>query len=85
MKVWEISFGISIGKDNMGSLRRAKNQVVSYFSADLNLKYKFLVDHITKGDINIHHVPTNQMIANLHTKNLKEIKFDEMLELIKTA
>lgn len=54
-------------------MQGAINPIVSDLYKHVDLKYKFLVDHITQCEIIIHYVPTHQMNADLLTKNLKNL------------
>lgn len=49
----------------------------------MNLMYEHLVDHIMKGEMNNHHVPSNPMIRYAFTKNLKKTNYGETIKLIK--
>lgn len=58
----------------MGCIRDAKNPIVSDLSKHVDLKHKFLVDHMRKGDINIHYFPTSQVIKDLLMMKVMKIK-----------
>lgn len=75
-------FKISIEENNMGCVKDSTTPILSDFSKHVDLKYKFLIDHITKEEVDIHYVPYNQMSADFVTNILKEIEFKEMAGLI---
>jgi hypothetical protein len=51
-------------------------------SRALNIRYFFITDQVEKGNIEIRYCPTEQMIADYHTKPLKGSKFDEFRTMI---
>lgn len=64
---------------------RFQNPIVSDLPKHVDLKYIFLLGHVTKGNINIHCVSSNQMISDLLTKSFKKFKNNEMVKMMKMA
>lgn len=80
-KVDEI-FDVSIAEDNQGCISEAKNPGSSEFSKHVDVKFQFLVDNIQKGLVGIHYISTEDMAADLFTKNLKRVRFEKLRDLI---
>lgn len=75
-------FNVSIAEDNQACIREAKNPGSSELSKHIDVKFQFLVDNIQKGIVDIHYVPTENMAADLFTKNLKRIRFEKLRDSI---
>lgn len=78
-------FNITLGEDNMGCIRDAQTPVISDLSKHVDIKYQFLVDHVRRGNVKLQFVPTNEMLADILTKNLKKVKFGGMIRMINMA
>lgn len=66
-------FRISIGEDYMGCPSDVRIRKVSDLSKHVDLKYRFLIDPITKGEVDTQYVQTIQTIADLLSKNVKKL------------
>lgn len=76
-------FKIRIAEDDTGYLQDIHNPVVSKFSKHVDIKYQFMVDHVLKGIIDVCFLPTDSMMADMMTQNLKRIKFVEMINMMR--
>jgi len=81
-KVVRELFNISIGEDNQSCISDAKSPVLSSYSKHVDIKYRYLVQNIENGNIGIHYVPTDEMIADAFTKNLTNSKFNQFVKMM---
>lgn len=72
-------FDVCIGEDNQACISETLNPVLSDLSKHIDLKYQFLVDHIRKGDVGIRYVCTEEMIADILSKNLSAQNFGQLV------
>lgn len=49
-------------------------------SKHVNVKYQFMVDHVSKENVQLHYVWTNLMIADILTKNSRNAKIVNLLD-----
>lgn len=68
-------FHISIGEENQACIFDATSPTFSEHTKHISLRYCYLGDHIRKNDVNIQCVQTNDMIADILTKNLGTQKY----------
>jgi hypothetical protein len=61
--------------DNQGSIFNAENPVTQKGNKHIEIRYHYLREQVEKGNIKIYHVPTNENVADLLTKNLGPTKF----------
>jgi hypothetical protein len=45
----------------------------------IDIRYHFIRDHVMKGDIEIHFVPTDKQLADVFTKPLDEKTFKHLI------
>ena len=66
-----------IGVDNQGAIMLSKNPVFHQRSKHIDIRYHFIRDEISKGNINIFYVQSNSNIADVFTKpvSLQKMKF----------
>ena len=63
--------------DNQGSLALAKNPVKHHRSKHIDVRYHFIRDHIKKGTVDLHYVPTSDNQADVFTKALAKVSFEK--------
>jgi hypothetical protein len=56
--------------DSTSAISVAKNPMLHSKSKHIDVRFHFLCDHCEKGDIDLHHVGTNQHLADILTKPL---------------
>lgn len=78
-------FDISVGEDNQACISDATNAAVSDHSKYAAIRYFFLVDNIENGNVQIHYVNTNDIVADVLTKNLSVQKFIRFVNLMGLA
>lgn len=76
---------LTIDEGSVACIRDAHKPVVSDLSRHVNIKYHFLVNHVSKANIKLNYVRTNQIIRDKLTKNLKKIKFVYLIGLTEMA
>lgn len=74
-------FNISSSEENIACIKDVHSPKVSEMSKNVDLKYQFLVDYVGKGNMGLHYVSTDKMMAAIMTKSLKRTKFIEMMTL----
>ncbi|GKA90446.1 hypothetical protein Tco_0812316 [Tanacetum coccineum] len=63
----------------------SNNPVLHSRTKHIDMKYHFMRDHILKGDIELHFVPTDLQLANIFTKPLAEPSFTRLVAELDTA
>ena len=48
----------------------------------LNVRYFFLTDQVEKGNLSIEYCPTDEMVADYHTKPLQGAKFQKFHDMV---
>ena len=66
--------------DNKSAIALSKNPDQYGLSKHIETKYHFIHDCVDKGYVNIEYVNTESQLADLFTKSLKRIKFEEIHE-----
>nr|GEW16950.1 hypothetical protein [Tanacetum cinerariifolium] len=61
--------------DNTSAIAIFNNLVLHSRTKHIDIKYHFIRDHILKGDIELHFVPTDLQLADIVTKPLAELSF----------
>ncbi|KAI3685467.1 hypothetical protein L6452_34711 [Arctium lappa] len=61
--------------DNSSAIAIANNPVLHSRSKHIDIRYHFIRDHISKGDVELHFIPTDLQLADLFTKPLDEARF----------
>jgi hypothetical protein len=61
--------------DNESAIKLANNPVNNSRTKHIDIRYHFLRDHETKGDIVLSHVSTDKQLADIFTKPLDEQRF----------
>nr|GEU50052.1 retrovirus-related Pol polyprotein from transposon TNT 1-94 [Tanacetum cinerariifolium] len=65
--------------NNTHAISISNNLVLHSRTKHIDIRYQFIRDHILKGDIELHFVPTNLQIANIFTKPLAEPSFTRLI------
>ncbi|MCP3667059.1 MAG: DDE-type integrase/transposase/recombinase [Gammaproteobacteria bacterium] len=68
--------------DNKGAIKLSKNQSVHGRSKHVDVKYHYLRQLVTEGQIALKYVSTNENWADVLTKPLPRVKFDNFRDLI---
>jgi hypothetical protein len=63
---------------NKSAIKIAYNPCEHSRTKQIDIRHHFLRDHAIKGDIVISHVGTNDQLADIFTKPLKERRFREL-------
>lgn len=71
---------ITLNGDNQRSIALANNPVLHARTKHIDIQHHFIRDEITAGRINLHYVPTTEMVADGLTKSLSFIKFHRFVE-----
>ncbi|GKF80937.1 retrovirus-related pol polyprotein from transposon TNT 1-94, partial [Tanacetum coccineum] len=66
--------------DNTSAISISNNLVLHSRIKHINIRYHFIRDHILKGDIELHFVPTNLQLADIFTKPLAEPSFTRLVD-----
>ncbi|GJT32224.1 retrovirus-related pol polyprotein from transposon TNT 1-94 [Tanacetum coccineum] len=61
--------------DNTGAIVISNNPVLHSRTNHIDIRYHFIMDHILKGDIELHFIPTEYQLADIFTKPLDEPTF----------
>ncbi|GJV62125.1 retrovirus-related pol polyprotein from transposon TNT 1-94 [Tanacetum coccineum] len=75
MKSQLIDYGIIYEKvpifcDNMSAIAISNNLVLHSRTKHIDIRYHFIRDHILKGDIELHFIPTQYQLADIFTNGL---------------
>ena len=63
---------VSILVDSTSAISLAKNPVLHSHSKNIDLRFHFLRDQYEKGQIDLHHIPTETQIVDILTKPLEQ-------------
>ncbi|GKB52023.1 retrovirus-related pol polyprotein from transposon TNT 1-94 [Tanacetum coccineum] len=64
--------------DNTSAIAISNNPVLHSRTKHIDIRYHFIRDHILKGDIELHFIPTEYQIADIFTKPLDEPTFTRL-------
>ncbi|GKB56150.1 retrovirus-related pol polyprotein from transposon TNT 1-94 [Tanacetum coccineum] len=65
--------------DNTSAIAISNNLVLHSRTKHIDIRYHFIRDHILKGDIELHFVPTELQLADIFTKPLAEPSFTRLV------
>jgi hypothetical protein len=72
----------TIRMDNTAAIALAKNPVLHDRSKHIDVKFHFTRECVERGDINLEHVGTGDELADILTKALGRVHFQELWERI---
>uniref|UniRef100_A0A0A1WFC7 Retrovirus-related Pol polyprotein from transposon TNT 1-94 n=1 Tax=Zeugodacus cucurbitae TaxID=28588 RepID=A0A0A1WFC7_ZEUCU len=84
MKMYDKGGSIVINGDNMSAMSLVKNPVYHARSKHIDIKFHHIRDVYSNNEIELNYCPSNAMVADVLTKNLKRVnhcKFTEILGL----
>ena len=61
--------------DNESAIKIAYNPVQHSRTKHIEIRNHFIRDHVARGDIELHYVPTKDQLADIFTKPLDEARF----------
>ena len=67
---------LTIGVDNQGSIKMAKNDMSSTRTKHIDIKYHLVRDMVHEKRIALEYVPTTEMVADVLTKPLDRVLFE---------
>ncbi|GKF33417.1 hypothetical protein Tco_0106617 [Tanacetum coccineum] len=70
---------VSIFCDNISVVAISNNPVLHSRTKHIDIRYHFIRDHILKGDIELHFIPTQYQLADIFTKPLDEPTFIRLI------
>ncbi|GJX64875.1 hypothetical protein Tco_0299218 [Tanacetum coccineum] len=65
--------------DNTSAIAISNNPVLHSRTKHIDIRYHFIRDHIMKGDIELHFIPTQYQLADIFTKPLDEPMFKRLI------
>ncbi|GJR09108.1 hypothetical protein Tco_0791760 [Tanacetum coccineum] len=65
--------------DNTSAIAISNNPVMYSRTKHIDIRYHFIRDHILKGDIELHFIPTQYQLADIFTKPLDEPTFKRLI------
>ena len=68
---------LNIWCDNQGTIRNTVDGALRHKTKHMDLKYMFLRDLVRRGLISVNYLQTDHMVADLFTKPLRWIKFEQ--------
>ena len=70
---------IPIYCDSTSAIAIANNPVLHSKTKHIEIRYHFIRDHVSRGEIELHFVPTDYQLADLFTKPLDETRFNLLI------
>ena len=64
--------------DNTSAIAISDNPVLHQRTKHIDIRYHFIRDHITNGEIELHFIPTEYQLADIFTKPLDEPTFTRL-------
>ncbi|GJS79269.1 retrovirus-related pol polyprotein from transposon TNT 1-94 [Tanacetum coccineum] len=74
-----ISKKVPIFCDNTSAIVISNNPVLHSRTKPIDIRYHFIRDHILKGDIELHFIPTQYQLADIFTKPLDEPTYKRLI------
>nr|GEV72943.1 retrovirus-related Pol polyprotein from transposon TNT 1-94 [Tanacetum cinerariifolium] len=65
--------------DNTSAIAISNNPVLHLRTKHIDIKYHFIRDHVLKGDIELHFIPTQYQLVDIFTKPLEEPTFKTLI------
>jgi hypothetical protein len=87
MKNQLADYGMSYSKvpifcDNTSAIAISQNPVLHSRTKHIDIRYHFIRDHVMKGDIELHFIPTDEQLADIFTKPLDETRFKYLISML---
>lgn len=76
----EVPLPVTIHEDNNGCLNLSKNPVHHSRTKHIDIRHHFLRDHVQSGDITLRAIRSQDMIADMLTKNLGTVQFQKLVK-----
>ena len=76
----EVPLPVTIHEDNNGCLNLSKNPVHHSRTKHIDIRHHFLRDHVQSGDITLRAIRSQDMIADMLTKNLGAVQFQKLVK-----
>jgi hypothetical protein len=73
---------IELNIDNQGAIFNAQNNVVETRTKHINIKYHYIRENVHDQTVHLLYIHTNEQQADILTKNLPRVKFEELRSLI---
>ncbi|GJS42465.1 ribonuclease H-like domain-containing protein [Tanacetum coccineum] len=70
---------VPIFYDNTSAIAISNNPVLHLRTKHIDIRYHFIRDHILKGDIELHFIPTQYQLVDIFTKPLDEPTFKRLI------
>ncbi|GJY94516.1 hypothetical protein Tco_0510877 [Tanacetum coccineum] len=70
---------VPIFYDNTSDIAISNNPVLHSRTNHIDIRYHFIRDHVLKGDIELHFIPTQYQLADIFTKPLDEQTFKRLI------
>ncbi|GJT02075.1 retrovirus-related pol polyprotein from transposon TNT 1-94 [Tanacetum coccineum] len=71
--------GLPIFCDNTSAIAISNNPVLHSRTKHIDIRYHFIRDHVLKGDIELHFIPSQYQLADIFTKPLDEPSFKRLI------
>ena len=71
-----------IASDNQGAIFISSNPVTEKRSKHIDIRFHYIRERITEGDIEVLHVPGTENPADILTKNLGFVKFSKFVPML---
>ncbi|GJX99888.1 retrovirus-related pol polyprotein from transposon TNT 1-94 [Tanacetum coccineum] len=65
--------------DNTSAIAISNNPILHSRTKHIDIRYHFIRDHVLKGDIELHFIPTQYQLADIFTKPLDEPTFKRLI------
>ena len=78
------NFKVIVYQDNKSAILLENNGMASSSkrTKHINVRYFFITDRINKGELEVVHCPTKEMLADFHTKPLQGQAFIKFRDII---
>ncbi|GJU31286.1 retrovirus-related pol polyprotein from transposon TNT 1-94 [Tanacetum coccineum] len=70
---------VTIFCDNTSAIAISNNPVLHSRTKHIDIRYHFIRDHVLKGEIELHFIPTQYQLADIFTKPLDEPTFKRLI------
>jgi hypothetical protein len=74
---FEVKLPMILYSDNIGAIDLAKNYSTSGRTKHIDVRHHYLRELVSKGLIEIRFIPTDKNVADIMTKNLNMVKYDD--------